>query len=92
MTIGLFAYLMESKHVPGPFLIIAPLSTQKNWISEFAKWCPLIRVVPYGGSKDVRTMLWKTSLKPGSYNVVLTSFEYIMNKHDRGKLGNVQWK
>lgn len=91
-TVGLIAHLMESRNNPGPYLIIAPLSTQKNWRSEFAKWAPSIRVVAYTGTPDVRTALWKTSLAPGTFNVVLISFEYIMNKNDRSKLSAVAWK
>jgi ATP-dependent DNA helicase len=34
--IGLLAYL-KSKGVWGPFLIVAPLSTLGNWISEFRR-------------------------------------------------------
>ena len=37
-TIALLAHLLE-RGVPGPFLVVAPLSTLSNWSHEFAKWC-----------------------------------------------------
>ena len=36
-TIALLAHLLE-RGVPGPFLVVAPLSTLSNWSHEFAKW------------------------------------------------------
>lgn len=90
--IGLIAHLMEVKRNPGPFLVIAPLSTLKNWRSEFTKWTPDIKTVWYNGTPDVRAAMWKTQLQEGSFNVLLTSYEYIMNKHDLSKLSAVKWK
>ncbi|KAH8047787.1 hypothetical protein JL721_12096 [Aureococcus anophagefferens] len=38
-SIALLAHLLE-KGNPGPFLVVAPLSTLSNWSHEFAKWAP----------------------------------------------------
>ena len=43
-TIALFAYLMESKNLNGPFLVVVPLATLSNWEQEFARWAPSITV------------------------------------------------
>nr|XP_008199829.1 PREDICTED: lymphoid-specific helicase-like [Tribolium castaneum]XP_008199830.1 PREDICTED: lymphoid-specific helicase-like [Tribolium castaneum]XP_015836742.1 PREDICTED: lymphoid-specific helicase-like [Tribolium castaneum] len=40
-VIALFCYLYERK-IPGPFLIVVPLSTLGNWVSEFKKFAPKI--------------------------------------------------
>ena len=42
-TIALIAYLMESKQMTGPFLVIVPLATLSNWQLEFSRWCPTRR-------------------------------------------------
>lgn len=41
--IGLLCHLIEMG-VPGPFLILAPLSTLPNWIIEFERFTPKVRV------------------------------------------------
>lgn len=44
-TISLIAFLREYKHVKGYHLIIVPKSTVPNWINEFKKWVPEMRVI-----------------------------------------------
>lgn len=39
--IGFIAYLIEMG-VKGPFLVVAPLSTICNWVSEFKKFTPSV--------------------------------------------------
>jgi SNF2 family DNA or RNA helicase len=91
-AIGLLAHLLESKHNHGPFLVIAPLSTLSNWASEFAKWTPTIKVQTYKGNRAERTELWCTALQPGAFHVLLCSYDYVLNPHDKGKLRAVLWK
>lgn len=51
-TVALLGHLFEVKGNPGPFLIVAPLSTlHSGWVNEFKKWLPVFRVVVYDGSK-----------------------------------------
>ena len=56
-TIALFAYLIEKKNNEGPFLVVVPLTTINNWIIEFKKWCPAIRIITYKGNKNERPIL-----------------------------------
>lgn len=44
-TIAFISYLLETKNVPGPFLIVVPLSVLSNWLNEFQLWCPKLKVV-----------------------------------------------
>jgi ATP-dependent DNA helicase len=41
-TISLICFMIENK-LPGPYLIVAPLSTLANWINEFNAFCPRVR-------------------------------------------------
>lgn len=56
-TISLFAYLIGNKGNEGPFMVVVPLTTINNWISEFERWAPTIRVITYKGKKNERPIL-----------------------------------
>jgi len=88
-TISLFAYLIEHKNNEGPFLIVVPLTTINNWMSEFEKWAPDIHVITYKGKKHERPMLAQ-HLKNEKFHVVLTTYEYILN--DKSTLCKIQWQ
>lgn len=82
--IALFAHFY-AKGVPGPFLVVAPLSTLPNWYSEVKKFAPKLPVVLYHGVKDNRVELRRQIQNGsvlGSNNVrpiILTSYEVFMN-------------
>jgi len=40
-TIAFYCFLLEMG-ITGPFLVIAPLSTIPNWLSEFSKFSPKV--------------------------------------------------
>ena len=61
-VIAVIAHLMI-QGVKGPFLIVAPLSTLRNWESEFSRWCPNINKLVYHGSKDDREDMRKQFMK-----------------------------
>ena len=88
-TISLFAYLIGNKNNEGPFLVIVPLTTISNWISEFERWAPSIKVVCYKGKRNERPIIAQ-QLKNEKYNVVLTTYEYILN--DKSTLCKIQWQ
>lgn len=87
-----FLALLREKQSYGPFLIVAPLSTTTNWISEFKKWTPSIPAILYHGSKPQREEIRRQKLKnPGSpeFPVVVTSYEISMR--DRKFLDKFGW-
>eukprot|EP00944_MAST-04C_sp_MAST-4C-sp1_P011401 g11401.t1 len=61
-VIAVIAHLMV-QGVKGPFLIVAPLSTLRNWESEFSRWCPDINKLVYHGSRDAREDMRKQFMK-----------------------------
>ncbi|XP_030012338.1 lymphoid-specific helicase [Sphaeramia orbicularis] len=86
--------MMIEKKVMGPFLVVAPLSTLPNWISEFKRFTPEVSVLLYHGPQEERSkMLKQIRRTQGSLNmcpVVITSFEISMI--DRKFLQRFQWK
>lgn len=101
-TIALFAHLVEMG-VPGPFLVIAPLSTISNWKREFNKFAPLLPTVLYHGNakerealrndhlKEVHQLNEEAGLEGGRKvrNTFITSYEIAMN--DQPFFRKVRW-
>jgi ATP-dependent DNA helicase len=58
-TVQTVAFLshLRNKGIPGPFLVIGPLSTLPNWVSEIRRWCPDMEALLYHGSRDERAAL-----------------------------------
>jgi len=90
-VIGLLTYLVESKGDPGPFMIIAPLSTITNWALEFERWAPSLNVVVYKGSKDTRRELFRTKIKNAKINVLIIQYEMVMSGPDMRMLKQLKW-
>jgi hypothetical protein len=44
-TISYISYLTTELKIPGPHLIVVPLSVLFNWILEFRSFCPSLRIV-----------------------------------------------
>ncbi|XP_041865622.1 lymphoid-specific helicase [Melanotaenia boesemani] len=86
--------MMIEKKVMGPFLVVAPLSTLPNWISEFRRFTPEVSVLLYHGPQTERAKLLKQIRRPqgplSMFPVVVTSFEISMI--DRKFLQRFQWK
>ncbi|ORZ21964.1 P-loop containing nucleoside triphosphate hydrolase protein, partial [Lobosporangium transversale] len=70
-----------------PCLIVVPNSTLTNWVREFAKWSPDLRVVAYYGPQTSRTVVREYELfHRGTHDlkchVVVTTYEMIVNPVD----------
>ncbi|GAA5889421.1 hypothetical protein JCM6882_000738 [Rhodosporidiobolus microsporus] len=87
-TLSLITYLIETKRQPGPYLVIVPLSTMPNWISEFERWAPSVKVVSYKGTPLQRKSA-QNEIRRGDFQVLLTTYEYIIK--DRPLLAKTKW-
>ncbi|CAM0913118.1 unnamed protein product [Alopecurus aequalis] len=56
-SIAFLASVSEDKF--GPHLVVAPLSTLRNWEREFATWAPQMNVLMYFGSSASRDIIKK---------------------------------
>lgn len=52
--VTMLGFLAEQVKVPGPFLVIVPLSVIPNWMREFTRWCPQVNTVVYVGDATSR--------------------------------------
>ncbi|KAK7866774.1 hypothetical protein R5R35_008759 [Gryllus longicercus] len=96
-TIAIITHLI-SKNLKGPFLVIAPLSTLPNWVSEFKRFCPTVPVILFHGNSDERKKMMKLfrlkSLQTVGgevkvYPVIVTSYNMILM--EPGFFGSYKW-
>ena len=80
-VIALLCHLIE-KQQDGPYLLIAPLSTLSNWMSEFKKFAPKLPFVLFHGTSEERFRLkykirrkYEITETYSTFPIVLTSFE-----------------
>ncbi|KAK7260476.1 hypothetical protein RIF29_26552 [Crotalaria pallida] len=85
-----------------PCMVLVPLSTMRNWLSEFATWAPDVNVVEYHGRAKGRAIIrqyeWHASDPSGlnkkteayKFNVLLTTYEMILA--DSSHLRGVPWE
>ncbi|CAI4055690.1 hypothetical protein SUVZ_01G0480 [Saccharomyces uvarum] len=88
-VISFFAYLKQINE-PGPHLVVVPSSTLENWLREFQKFCPAMKIEPYYGSlqerEELRDILERNS---GKYDVIVTTYNLAAgNKYDVSFLKN----
>jgi SWI/SNF-related matrix-associated actin-dependent regulator of chromatin subfamily A member 5 len=53
-SISILAYHHEFLKIQGPHLICVPKSTLSNWMNELKRWCPVLRVIKFHGSREDR--------------------------------------
>ncbi|KAK9908903.1 hypothetical protein WJX75_004497 [Coccomyxa subellipsoidea] len=87
--IALIAFLVETRGIAGPYLVVAPSSVIPNWDSEFQQWAPALKVVAFRGTAQERLRIATTQMR-GSFNVVLTTYEALMGV-DLPFLSKIRW-
>ncbi|CDS10310.1 hypothetical protein LRAMOSA02986 [Lichtheimia ramosa] len=70
---------------PGPHLIIVPTSTLENWMREFERFCPELKVYSYYGSQEERMMLrhdWRNNFDG---QVIVSTYNVATGNNDDRK-------
>jgi len=85
-TIAFLKSLMCGWSCRGPFLLVVPLSTIKNWTREWHVWAPDMNVVEYIGTPESRRVIRENefyfsssqaSKKIFKFNALITSYDMI---------------
>ncbi|XP_055532885.1 SWI/SNF-related matrix-associated actin-dependent regulator of chromatin subfamily A member 5-like [Wyeomyia smithii] len=91
-SISMLGYLRHHKNIKGPHLVIVPLSTINNWIREFQRFIPDVRVLRGHCYKQDKGQLYKT-LAAGrrSWDVVVTNYQFFVSEKTHFKRINYQY-
>ncbi|WVQ96611.1 hypothetical protein IAU59_003716 [Kwoniella sp. CBS 9459] len=98
---SVLGYLGSSTYNIYPCLVVVPNSTITNWVREFEKWVPHMRVVPYYGEAASRKIISKYELyhkgQQGKAeglkaHVVLTTYDMITGADFRVFKGVPRWE
>lgn len=89
-VISFLSHLKKKKY-KSPHLIIVPSSTLENWLREFEKFSPILKVIPYYGSLDEREELRSVIYEDNDYDVVLTTYNLATGKIDAPFLQSVDF-
>ncbi|GAV82930.1 SNF2_N domain-containing protein/Helicase_C domain-containing protein [Cephalotus follicularis] len=92
-TIGFLSHL-KGNGMDGPYLVIAPLSTLSNWLSEISRFVPSMNAIIYHGDQKTRDELRRKHMPKTvgpKFPVVITSYEVAMNDARRC-LRHYNWK
>ena len=74
-----------------PSLVVVPNSTITNWVREFERWAPRLRVVPFYGEQKSREIVKKYELfheypdagtTGAKYHVLVTTYETVTGQKD----------
>ena len=60
--------------------------------NEFARFAPSIKCIVYHGNRPTRHGIWTTQVQKGEFHVLLTTYDFIINRKDTPKLGSIPWE
>ncbi|WVN90608.1 uncharacterized protein L203_105849 [Cryptococcus depauperatus CBS 7841] len=89
---SMLGYLGSKEHQIYPCLVVVPNSTITNWVREFEKWSPHLRVVPYYGEAAARKVIHQYELfhkgmqgkaEGLKAHIVLTTYDMITSSEFR---------
>lgn len=93
-TVAFLSWLIYARRQNGPHLVVVPLSTIPAWQETFEKWSPDVNCIYYLGNtkarKTIREYEFYSSNKKPKFNILLTTYEYILK--DRSELGSFKWQ
>ena len=73
--------------VPGPHLVVCPLSVVRNWESEAARFAPMLRVLVHHGSSRASAAAFADRV--AAHDLVVTTYQ--VATRDIATLRNIPW-
>eukprot|EP01105_Mastigella_eilhardi_P018386 TRINITY_DN424_c0_g1_i1.p1 TRINITY_DN424_c0_g1~~TRINITY_DN424_c0_g1_i1.p1 ORF type:complete len:1922 (-),score=565.44 TRINITY_DN424_c0_g1_i1:97-5862(-) len=99
-VVAFFEHLRVVQLLPGPFLVVSPLSTISHWVRELQDWTDMNVVVFMGGKENrerIKKYEWfyldangRPISKQIKFTVLVTTYEMIMT--DSADLSRIQWQ
>lgn len=92
-TISFFTHLKDVRNIPGPHLVVVPLSVLFNWMSECKKFCPTLRVMRlHTNSTAERKLQCRRLANTDDYDVCLTTYEMVKSSGTSFSLSRTHWR
>jgi hypothetical protein len=92
-SIAFIAYTVHVRRLPGPHLVVVPLSVMFNWMAEFRRWCPALKVLRiHAYDKDEQARLRQLMSDPRQAEVVVTTYDAIKSEGWRNALHRMVWR
>lgn len=95
-SVSMLGFLQNAQQIPGPFLVVVPLSTLSNWAKEFRKWLPDMNIIVYVGTRASREVCQQYEFyndkkvgRPIKFNALLTTYEVVLK--DKAVLSKIRW-
>ncbi|XVF04811.1 hypothetical protein REPUB_Repub05bG0117700 [Reevesia pubescens] len=95
-SVSMLGFLQNAQQIPGPFLVVVPLSTLSNWAKEFRKWLPDMNVIVYVGTRASREVCQQYEFyndkkigRPIKFSTLLTTYEVVLK--DKAVLSKIRW-
>ncbi|KAE8732378.1 Chromatin remodeling complex subunit isoform 1 [Hibiscus syriacus] len=95
-SLSMLGFLQNAQQIPGPFLVVVPLSTLSNWAKEFRKWLPDMNIIVYVGTRASREVCQqyefyndKQIVRLIKFNTLLTTYEVVLK--DKAVLSKIRW-
>ncbi|KAG6830296.1 hypothetical protein H0H92_001374 [Tricholoma furcatifolium] len=91
VQVATFLGNIAEKFKASPALVVVPNSTITNWVREFERWAPRLRVVPFYGEAKAREIIKKFELYHQSkrahdtgakFHVLIATYEALLNQKD----------
>ncbi|KAK5361883.1 DNA-dependent ATPase fun30 [Exophiala xenobiotica] len=79
-----FLALLLQRGRPGPHLIVVPAATLENWLKEFKRFCPTLKVEPYYSTNPSERVELREILEDSrdEVNVIVTTYTLAKGKED----------
>ncbi|KAK6336479.1 hypothetical protein TWF696_002029 [Orbilia brochopaga] len=84
-VIAFLALLLE-RGVKGPHIVVVPPSTLENWLREFQRFCPTLKVEVYYGTAKERTSIRDDLFANSDFNVLVTTYNTFQGTSQTAKI------
>lgn len=89
-SISILGYLRHHKKINGPHIVLVPLTTIDNWMREFARFLPEMRVLRGHCYKPDKPAFYE-QLASNNWDVVVTNYGFFVSEFYRFNKVNYQY-